>query len=182
MNIGIGCCGFRKGIDKFVPLIIMITKGILPLELIIKNIEVDGIDATDRIIEVLSEKKIDKGVIMARSIPIAGFNIIDANRIYNEVHLPTIFILERKPDMSAVRQALQKHFSDWRERLAILESIKIEEVETLKGTFILGSFGIDINEVKRIIEITTIFGKIPEPLRLARMIAKSLTNIIRNSM
>ncbi|MCQ5337309.1 MAG: DUF99 family protein [Candidatus Methanomethylicia archaeon] len=182
MNIGIGCCGFRKRIDRFVPLVIMITKGILPLELIIKNIEVDGLDATDKIIEVLSEKKIEKGIIMARSIPIAGFNIINANRIFNEIHLPTIFILERKPNMNAVRQALKKHFSDWEKRLAILESIKIEEVETLKGTFILGSVGIDINEAKKIIEITTIFGKIPEPLRLARIIAKSLTNIIRNSM
>jgi endonuclease V-like protein UPF0215 family len=182
MNIGIGCCGFKKGIDRFVPLVMMITKGIIPFELVIKNIEVDGIDATDKIIEILSERKIDKGVIMARSVPIAGFNIIDANRIFNEVHIPTIFILERKPNMDLVRSALQKHFQDWKERLTVLESIKIEEIETLKGKFIIGYVGISINDVKKIIETTTIFGKIPEPLRLARIIAKSLTNIIRNSM
>ncbi|MCS7097419.1 MAG: DUF99 family protein [Candidatus Methanomethyliaceae archaeon] len=169
--------GFRKNLNKNTIMILLITEGIMLRKLLIKYIEVDGFDATDKILEVMRKESIE--LIISGSIPIAGFNLINAKRIFDEKGIPSIFILEKEPDMEAVKRALMKHFEDWRRRLAILEEVKIQRVQTLKGEIILGTFGIDLEESIRIIESITIFGKTPEPLRLARMLAKSITKFIK---
>lgn len=169
--------GFRKNLDKNTIMILLITEGIILKRLMIKSIEVDGFDATDKILEGIKEEPVE--LIISGSIPIAGFNLISAKKIFDEEEVPSIFILEREPNMEAVKRALVKHFEDWKRRLAILEEVKIQRIQTLKGEIVLGSFGIDLKRSTRIIENLTIFGKTPEPLRLAKMLAKSLTKVTK---
>ncbi|MEO0242693.1 MAG: DUF99 family protein [candidate division WOR-3 bacterium] len=169
--------GFRKNIDKNTIIILLITEGIILKRIIIKSIEVDGLDATDKILEGIEEEKVE--VLIAGSIPLAGFNLINAKEIFNKKEVPSIFILEREPNINAVKEALIKHFKDWKERLAILEEVKINKVHTLKGEIILGIMGMKLEEAIKIIEETTIFGKTPEPLRLAKILAKSITKIMK---
>lgn len=169
--------GFRKNIDKNTIIILLITEGIILKRIIIKSIEVDGLDATDKILEGIEEEKVE--VLISGSIPLAGFNLINAKEIFNKKEVPSIFILEREPNINAVKEALIKHFKDWKERLAILEEVKINKVHTLKGEIILGIMGMKLEEAIKIIEETTIFGKTPEPLRLAKILAKSITKIMK---
>lgn len=169
--------GFRKNIDKNTILVLLISEGIILKRIIIKSIEVDGLDATSKILEAMKEEKIE--VLIAGSIPLAGFNLINAKEIFEREEVPSIFVLEREPNMNAVKEALMKHFKDWKERLAILEEVSINKVHTLKGEIILGIMGVKLEEAIKIVEENTIFGKTPEPLRLAKILAKAITKVMK---
>lgn len=169
--------GFRKNIDKKTILVLLTSEGIILKRIIIKFIEVDGLDATSKILEGIEEEKTE--VLIAGSIPLAGFNLINAKEIFERKGVPSIFILEKEPNMNAVREALMKHFKDWKERLAILEEVNVSKVHTLKGEIILGTMGMKLEEAVKIVEESTIFGKTPEPLRLAKILAKAITKIMK---
>lgn len=169
--------GFRKNIDKNTILVLLISKGIILKRIIIKSVEVDGLDATSKILEGMGEEKVE--VLIAGSMPIAGFNLINAKEIFERRKVASIFILEKEPNMGAVKEALIKHFEDWKERLAVLEEVSINRVQTLKGEVILGVMGMELEEAVKIVEETTIFGKTPEPLRLAKILAKAITKVMR---
>lgn len=169
--------GFRKNINKDAILVLLISEGIILKRTMIKTIEVDGLDATSRILEGMEGEKIE--ALIAGSVPLAGFNLINAREILEKRGVPSIFVLEREPNMNAVKEALMKHFEDWKERLAILEEVNISRVRTLRGEIILGTMGIGLEEAAKIVEETTIFGKTPEPLRVARILAKAITKVMK---
>ncbi|MCX8182308.1 MAG: DUF99 family protein [Candidatus Methanomethyliaceae archaeon] len=174
---------FRKGVDRRVPAAFLFAEGIRPKRLIVKWVEVDGLDATERLKEAIREEGMREGVVIAGSVPIAGFNLIDAREVLKEFGLPTVFVLRDRPDVNAVRSALMKHFKDWKRRLEIIEAagpIKEVSLGGGEGVFI-EVVGMGEAEAKRIIEGLTIFGKLPEPLRLARMVARSLSRAIGSS-
>ncbi|MBC7113319.1 MAG: DUF99 family protein [Candidatus Methanomethyliales bacterium] len=171
---------FRKGVDKKAPAAFLFAEGIRPKRLIVKWVEVDGLDATERLKEAIKEGGMEEGVIIAGSVPIAGFNLIDAKEVLKEHGLPTVFVLREIPDKEAVRAALIKHFKDWERRLKIIEGAgQLEEVVLAEGERVfIEAVGIEKDEAKKIVEGLTIFGKLPEPLRLARMVARAISRAI----
>lgn len=174
---------FRKGLDSRVPAAFLLTEGIVPKCLLVKWVEVDGMDATERLKEAIEEAGMKEGVVMAGSIPIAGFNLIDGREVLREYGIPTIYVLREKPDREAVRAALLKHFKDWESRLGVIEGAgAIIETALADGERIfIEAVGIDEKEAVRVVEGLTIFGKLPEPLRLARMVARALSRATGSS-
>lgn len=172
---------FRKGLDKRAPAAFLLTEGILPKRLTVKWVEVDGLDATGRLMEVIREMGLREGVVMSGSIPIAGFNLIDPRAVL-ESGLPSIFVLTKRPNREGVRVALMKHFEDWEERMRVIDSAgEVYEALLSDGERVfLESVGIDRERAVRIVEGLTIFGKLPEPIRLARMVARALSRAIRS--
>ncbi|MGQ9759392.1 MAG: endonuclease dU [Candidatus Methanomethylicaceae archaeon] len=172
---------FRKGVDRRAPAAFLLTDGIRPKRLVIKWVEVDGLDATERLREAIREMGVKDGIVMAGSVPIAGFNLLDPRVILREFGIPTIYVLAEKPDREAVRSALMKHFEDWERRMDIIdgagEAFEMEIPEC--GKIFLEVVGIERERAARILEGMTIFGKLPEPLRLARMVARALSRAIR---
>ena len=53
-----------------------------------KNIEVDGLDATEKLVAMLRRWSFDS-VILA-GVSFAGFNLIDANTVFEEFKKPVI--------------------------------------------------------------------------------------------
>ena len=168
---------FRKGLDRRVPAAFLFAEGIRPVRLIVKWVEVDGLDATDRLKEAIKEGGMKEGVVIAGSVPIAGFNLIDAREVLRVFGLPTVFVLKEAPDKDAVRAALVKHFKDWERRLEVIEAAgPVVELVLAGGERVfIGAVGIDSEEAERVVEGLTIFGKVPEPLRIARMVARGLS-------
>lgn len=174
---------FRKGVDRRVPSAFLFAEGIRPKRLIVKWVEVDGLDATERLKEAIREGEMKEGIVIAGSVPIAGFNLIDAREVLREFGLPTVFVLRERPDKDAVRSALMRHFKDWGRRLEVIEAAgPVVEVVLAEGERIfIEAVGIGEAEAKKIVEGLTIFGKLPEPLRIARMVARQLSRVIRSS-
>lgn len=140
-------------------------------------ITVDGLDATDVLLRLLSGKTFD--VVFLSGITFGGFNVIDVPRIYRRIRRPTIVVCPVKPDNRAVRRALMKHFSDWRRRWEAISSLGRIYSTRSKGyptPLYFETFGISPSAARRIISRLGFSSRLPEPIRVARLIARGLTH------
>ncbi|MGB9729386.1 MAG: DUF99 family protein [Thermoprotei archaeon] len=141
-------------------------------------ITVDGNEATDIIIKIVKKSPIKPDIIFLSGISFAGFNIADPFKINNNLNIPIIIVVDRKPSMSSIKDALMKHFPDWENRWKIIEKtqplIEIKQTEKSKPIY---SYSLGLNDYLtiEIIKNTGLGGKLPEPLRLANMIATTIT-------
>lgn len=162
--------------DKYVDIVGVIMRGNSYIEGIVKaTIEVDGKDATSVIISLIKNTK-HKGqlkVIMIDGIALGGFNVVDGEKIYEETEIPVLTITRNKPQGDKIKEALKKHFGDWKERWNIINKGKTEELPGEHNLYIK-RFGITLEEAKEVIKISIVRGAIPEPLRIAHLIATGI--------
>ncbi len=153
--------------DTFTEIIGLIIRRDLYVESIVKKtIQVDGLDVTDKILEIIREKGDGIRVIMMKGITFGGFNILDVERLYQETKIPIINYMDHPPDIKAIENALRKHFKDWEERFSLFNKYEIKE----NGAYI-SCVGLDPLKASRFLNKLTRNGKIPEPLRMVNLIA-----------
>ncbi|ASJ13313.1 endonuclease dU [Thermococcus thioreducens] len=137
-------------------------------------ITVDGSDATDAMIDAINSSRFkDLRLILLRGITYAGFNVVDLERLHSETGLPLIVVIRKRPDMEAMVKALRKHFRDAEERIALLKKAP-PLLELVPEKLYIQAVGIDGDKASEVIRVTTRTGLIPEPLRLAHMIASAV--------
>jgi hypothetical protein len=82
-------------------------------------------------------------------------------------------VIRKKPDLKAMEDALRKHFADADERIALLR--KAGEIrELIPGKVFYQAYGLPPQQAEEIINLTQKSSLIPEPLRLAHMIASAV--------
>jgi hypothetical protein len=173
--LGIDDMPFSFG-DEKVDIVGVVMRGRTYLEGVLKTtIDVDGKDATQKIIEMVEKTKHRKQlkIIMIDGIALGGFNVVDGYEIYKKTGLPVITITRNKPDMKKIKEALKKHFDDWQERWKIINRKETEEIK-LKYPAYVKYFGLSKEDVEDIIKLSTIRGAIPEPIRVAHLIATGI--------
>ncbi|BAD86222.1 hypothetical protein, conserved, DUF99 family [Thermococcus kodakarensis KOD1] len=137
-------------------------------------ITVDGRDVTDAMINSVNSSRFkDLRVILLKGITYAGFNVVDLERLHNETGLPVVVVVRKKPDILAMEDALRKHFRDAEERIALLRKTP-PLVELVPDKLYFQTVGLDEKTAAEVIKVTTRTGFIPEPLRLAHMIASAV--------
>ncbi len=140
-----------------------------------RSVEIDGLDSTDKIIDMISSKYgRDIKVVMTQGITVGGFNVIDLEKIYNITGKKVISISRKKPDMKSIKKALISNFHDWDRRWKIISKIPVEPVSNGEYTLYIQRAGIDIDEAKSVIRKITFRGAIPEPVRVAHLVASAL--------
>jgi len=162
--------------DDNVDVVGVVMRGGTYLEGVLKTtIEVDGTDATSKIIEMI-ERTRHRGqikVVMIDGVALGGFNVVDGREIYDSTGIPVITITRNRPHMEKIKQALKKHFDDWEERWKIISRDKTSEI-VMDYTVYVKNYGMELEEVKEIIKLSTIRGAIPEPIRVAHLIATGI--------
>jgi len=163
----------RKG---RVPLIGVVFRGSRWVEGVLKTeITYDGTDVTEKLVEMVKNSR-QRGqirVIMTDGVTFGGFNILDIKRVFEELGFPLIAISRTKPNMRDILKAL-KNLPDWRERWALIKKVgKIYEMKTKKrkSPIYIQPVGLKLTDAKQIIELTRGRSAIPEPVRVAHMIA-----------
>jgi len=176
--IGIDDGHFDKDKDKKALIVGVIMRGSRQIDGVLSNyVEVDGDDSTDKIIEMIRRTThINQlRIIMTNGISFAGFNIIDMNRIFEELKLPVIAVIRKKPDMEKFISALKK-VRNFEKKLEILKKLpEPKPVRTKYGTTYFQNVGISDEEAREIILKTSINSRIPEPVRVAHLIAMGVT-------
>ena len=74
-----------------------------------------------------------------------------------------------------IKDALKKNFSDWEDRWNIISKGSIVEIKTKHNPIYVKSVGLDIEDTEEIIKLSTIRGVVPEPIRVAHIIASGIT-------
>lgn len=141
------------------------------------DVEIDGMDATDILIKLInrSKHKEQLRVIMLNGITIGGFNMINISKLYEKTGLPVIAVNRRMPNLKKIKTALQ-NFDDFEERWECIEDAgKIHKMKIEKNKNIYYQFkGLKQTEAESIIKLSCTRSLIPEPLRVAHLIASAL--------
>lgn len=135
-------------------------------------IQGDGRDSTTKIINMVNSTrhKDQLGVIMLDGITFGGFNVINIQKIFQATGIPVIVIMRKYPNFEKIKKAL-KRFDDWEERWQdIMDAGEIYEIENEEKIYIQIN-GIDLKDAKEIIRLSTTRSAIPEPVRVAHLIA-----------
>lgn len=172
-----GAFEFEKN-KKSVPLIGVIYRGGKFIDGALKtDVSVDGMDATDKIIKLVnhSRHKRQLRVIMFDGITVGGFNVIDIKKVHERTELPVIAINRKMPNITEVKAAL-KRFKDFRKRWrAVKNAGEIKRCKIKKGKIIYyQNIGMDEEDAEDVIALSCTHGFIPEPLRVAHLIATAV--------
>jgi len=177
-TLGIDDAEFKFKITKYVPIVGALVRGNSYLEaVIVDKVKVDGFEVTEKLYEIISNSKYNKQIkaIFFDGIAVGGFNVIDIDKLYELLKIPIITITRDKPDFKKIKSALKMHFDDWHIRYELISKNKLVKIPTQHNPIYVSYKGIDIKEMKEIIKISTLRGVIPEPLRLAHIIASALS-------
>jgi endonuclease V-like protein UPF0215 family len=136
----------------------------------------DGLDATEVIYEMIKKSKhYDQiRVVILDGITYGGFNVVDIQTLYRETGIPVIVVMRSYPDFEKIKSAL-RYFPDGEMRWTIIKRAgKIEKVASEKSPIYIQRAGIGLETVEKIIRLTSIRSNIPEPLRVAHLIATGI--------
>lgn len=139
-------------------------------------ITVDGLDATERLINMLHQWTFD--VVMLGGVSFAGFNLIDPTVIFQKFGKPVIVISRTKPNNISVKKALYQHFEDWQVRWGIFEKLgDVHEVVSIPNEppLYLEVIRAELDWASKLVRLTSTCCRVPEPIRTARLIARGLT-------
>ena len=143
------------------------------------EVEVDGLDGTEKIASMIIESPHYKQlrIIMLSGITLAGFNVVDIKELYNKTGLPVIAITRDMPNMKEIEQAIERLPEEekrWRAIQNAGEMIKVRTREEEEPIY-MQIAGIKREDAEKIVKITSTRSNIPEPLRVAHIIASGLT-------
>jgi endonuclease V-like protein UPF0215 family len=143
------------------------------LDGILRNeIKRDGMDSTDVFIQMINGSKYHTQirVILLDGVTYAGFNPVDITNLFKETGVPVINFMRSSPDLEKIRQALT-NLPEAEKRWEIIQRAgKIYKIKQDNPVFIQFC-GLDKESAVKIITMTSIHSNIPEPLRVAHLIA-----------
>ncbi len=136
------------------------------------KVSIDGNNATKKITEMINKCKFKPQLqcIFLDGIAVAGFNVIDIKQLSKKTKLPVIVIIRRKPDIKTIKEILIK----------LNKANKIKLLEKAGSVIPVGKIyiqltGLSIEKAKEILKITCTRSLIPEPVRIAHLIASGIT-------
>src|SRR5213082_2038204 len=105
---------------------------------------------------------------------VGGFNVIDVDSLHEKVGRPVVTVTRRKPDLAAIETALRRRFDDWADRLRLMCRHRVESIRLGQGSLWISYVGTDREAVGEALRLTTVRGVLPEPLRIAHLIAAGI--------
>ncbi|KYH40035.1 MAG: hypothetical protein AYL32_013880 [Candidatus Bathyarchaeota archaeon B26-2] len=143
--------------------------------------EVGGMDSTDSIIEMYRTlRREDVNLLLLNGCVISWYNVVDLQRLYEETGIPLICVTyEESPGLERYFKELFPR--DWEYRVAIYRKnggrtpLKLKTGHTVYARFL----GASREEAEGVLNKFTLQGAVPEPLRVARLLARSLMRTLK---
>jgi len=159
-------------------LIGVVCQGTRMVKTVRSEIEIDGFDVTEKLIELVQNNKKHAQYTLTDSITFGGFNIIDLEEVYKQTGKPIIAVTEREVDLDSVKKAILNKFPDTY-KLKFQNIVKAgdlyeTEIKTAGGIskVYFHSKGISYDDVNALLQKICIDSKLPEPVRLAHIIGR----------
>jgi uncharacterized protein len=141
------------------------------------TIAIDGLDATEQFASMInaSPHRGQLSLVMLSGITFAGFNVVDIKKLNVATKLPVMALTQEKPDLGAIYEAVT-NLSNIEERWKIiLEAGEIHEVISNGTKIYIELAGISLSDAQKIIAVTSTRSSLPEPLRVAHLIASGIS-------
>jgi uncharacterized protein len=140
---------------------------------------IEGDDATNSIISMhRSLARDDINCIMLDGLVISMYNIIDGEQLARETGLPVIAITFE--DSKGLDDSIKHHFDDWQDKLERYQKLGRRERVTLNTgkTLFIRCWGVSQRKAIAILNSFTLQGSLPEPIRVAKLAARSYANAL----
>ncbi len=135
------------------------------------KVRVDGKNATSKLIEMIKRSKFQSQLraIFLDGIALAGFNIIDIEKLHDATKIPVIVIIRKRPNLPKIKKTLKKLNMD--QKIKLLETAgPITKI----GKIYTQSKGITQTNLREVLKITCTHSEIPEALRISHLIAAGI--------
>jgi len=175
-TVGVEDGSFQKNVPEKTFLAAVLTIGARIDRVKAFKITVDGSDATERLSANMCGWAFD--VFLLSGVSFAGFNLVDPMKLCEALSKPIVIVSRTEPNNKAVKEALRAHFEDWETRWAIFDKLgPVHEVFPPFGArpLYLETVCADAGWASRLVCALTYWGRLPEPLRVARLIARGLS-------
>jgi uncharacterized protein len=162
--------------DEFVPIVGVVMRGGYLDGVMRSQVKVDGDEATEVVLEIINKSRYKEQVrvLMLDGVALGGFNVVDLHEVHERTGIACISITRDRPDYKAMEKVLRTKFKDWERRWAIVGREDLMSVDTGHKPIYFRAHGLDNNEAKRLIVRSILRGALPEPLRVAHIIATAL--------
>jgi endonuclease V-like protein UPF0215 family len=148
--------------------------GLRPEGVLSTRVRRDGADATRVLAERIGSSRYaaHTRLVMFQGIALAGFNVIDIHGLREALGIAVLVVARRPPRLAAMRAALLDHVRGGARKWALIE--KAGPMEAAAGVMVQRA-GISLADAGAVIARLAVHGNIPEPLRLAHLVAGGLT-------
>jgi endonuclease V-like protein UPF0215 family len=159
----------------------------------------DGADATRRMIDLIRGSQFETNVraVMLQGIAVGGFNVVDVHELSATLGIPVLVVMRRQPDLDAMRRALFSDVPRARPRVRGAKR-KWRLIERAGPVELLGGagrpprapptglrsegtrlwvqrVGLSAEAARALVQDTTLHGRLPEPIRVAHLIAGGIS-------
>lgn len=137
------------------------------------KVNVDGNNATEKIIEMINKCKfkLQLQCIFLDGIAVGGFNVIDVKQLNKKTGIPVIIIIRRNPNLKKIKETLIR--INKKNKIKLIE--KAGSVVSVSKIYIQLT-GLSVERAKEILKIVCTRSLIPEPIRIAHLIASGVTH------
>lgn len=139
--------------------------------LVSTDVIVDGTDATRKMIAMINHSKFKPQLqcILLKGIAVGGFNVIDVKELSEKTKLSVLIVVRDYPNFNKIFSALRKLGMEEKIRL-IQQAGELHKV----GKIWVQLTNLSLEKAKKILEIACTHSHIPEPIRIAHIIAAGI--------
>ena len=163
--------------DEHVPVVGVVVRAPSYVEgILTTRVHVDGTDATDVLGSAINRSRYRAGLalVLLDGAALGGFNVVDIDALHESTGVPIATVTRDKPDLDAMERVLRRKFPDGERRLEILRRKELVRVETPHNPLYATMAGIPPHELREAIQRCTVRGALPEPVRIAHLIATAI--------
>jgi uncharacterized protein len=130
----------------------------------------DGANATRVLAELIAGSKFARQLqlVLLQGIALGGFNVVDIHSLYGVLNIPVLVVARRAPRMELIKEALFTRVQGGKRKWALIE--KAGPMEPIGGVFVQCA-GLSLESAGEVIGRFSVYGRIPEPLRVAHLVA-----------
>jgi len=167
--LGIDDSPFRKFTSGNVLVIGTVFRGGILLDgVLTTKVAIDGSNSTKKLIEMVNKSKFKPQLrcIMLNGIALGGFNVINIGELNKKTKIPVIVVIRKYPDFKKIEETL-KRINKHSKYSLIQKAGPVEKA----GQIYIQTKGISFEKAKQILKLTCTRSLIPEPIRVAHLIA-----------
>ncbi|MDH3486945.1 MAG: DUF99 family protein [Nitrosopumilus sp.] len=135
-----------------------------------------GSDAADSILKMYDElDRPDISYVLISGLIVSMYNIVDIKKLFYSLGIPIIGVSYR--DSSGIEDALKHHFpNSFKSKISEYHKLGKREKITLHtcNDIFVRMEGCTLNDVRHLLNDLTLHGSVPEPIRISRLLAKTL--------
>ena len=166
---------FKQNSEKSILAGIVMRRDFIIDGFVLGTATLSGNDATDEIIRMYEKlARPDISYVLISGIIISMYNMVDIKKIHEKLQLPVIGVTYQ--DSAGIETAIKKHFSDPAEKIEEYKKLGQRDKITLKTShdIFVRKEGCTLSEITQLLNTLTIQGSLPEPIRVAQLLAKTL--------